>query len=1027
MEKNKYTREKLGDNQDSLQLVSSFVLENAKVLDVGCYDGVLGYHLITQKNCIVDGIELDRKAAKEASKYYRNVVVANLNIDDVISDLDGDYDYIIFADVLEHLLEPLVQLSNLKQLLSENGQVIISVPNIGYQGVLASLSQGDFPYSETGILDKTHLRFFTRKTLKDLIATSGLYLREIKSVILPVVDSEFSNYLSKDKFEEQKSYLSRFPDLDVYQFVALCEKTENVEKVKEFSENKLSQKFKSKLYWLEDGSDDYNETNSLTTYNDYDARELSIVYRIDKEIKFTQLRFDPCEEAGFFYLYRITIKSEQDEILFVQDLNSVGLLQTYMNKYHFGNDNLVIISKGCDPGLLININNDSNDLRGKNLKLVIDMSNIQSHQDVDILLNDMFFNYKQILDSTSWKVTKPIRNLISLKNFIFRVRKKVVSGNEKLNYRYLIKRLLVSIKKQGVYLTIKNTGNIFRHSMEMNNEQRYQQYIENEQSSFLRETHDVESSMPKSDLPLISILLPVYNSNEFFLESCIESVIAQSYANWELCICDDASSVAIVAEIINNYASKESRIKYIISEKNGHISNATNKALTLAKGSHVVLLDHDDLLHKDALLYVAKEIVNDDNVDLIYTDEDHISSDGKRKSPFFKPDWSPVLLYSQNYIGHMVCLSKTIINKINGFTVGLEGAQDYDLLLKASLHTENIVHIPRVLYHWREHENSTAMNAQSKPYAHDAGKKALSSHLLKKYKKQFSHVEDGDYLFTYKPKFRVDSSIIVSIIIPIRDKVELLKKLIESIEEKSTFLNYEIIIVDNGSIEQDTKIYLDIFSRAVNHKVVRYDSEFNWSKVNNIGVREAIGDVFVFLNNDMLVLSESWLETLVSWALLPDIAVVGPQLRYEDDTIQHAGVVVGMGEWADHVFKTEPAVHSIGPFVSPMLNRNVLALTGACQVIEKSKFEELGGYDEEFTICGSDIEFCLRAFKMGYSNAYIADAILYHLESKSRGSFIPDNDFFVSREKYEPFRTQCLDPFYNINLEIMRSTPTVKL
>ncbi|RAS55678.1 GT2 family glycosyltransferase [Vibrio diazotrophicus] len=1027
MQDNKYSREKLGDQQDSLQLVSSFVPENSKVLDVGCYDGALGYHLITEKKCIVDGIELDPKAAKEASKHYNKVVVANLNIDDVTTDLDGGYDYIIFADVLEHLLEPQLLLSKLKELLSENGKVIISVPNIGYQGVLASLSEGDFPYSETGILDRTHLRFFTRKTLKELIVQSGLYPNDIKNVILPVVDSEFNHYISKDKIEEQNNYLNTFPDTEVYQFVALCEKTKSVEKSIGSSKNKLYQRFKSKLYWSIDDSEGYNEANSLTIYNNYDSESLSIVYEIDKEIKFTQLRFDPCEESSFFYLYRITIKSEQDEILFIQDLNEIKCAQDYMKKYVFDNGTLAITSKGSDPGLLLDINNTSGSLNDKNLKIVIDMSNIQSYKNIDALLSEAFSSYRQILDSNSWKITKPIRKLISLKNRVLKNSREVICKVRSLGYGHLIKKLLVTIKTYGIILTIKKVYTALRHPINTNNEERYEQYVENEQYLFSRETSNVEDFIYKSDFPLISILLPVYNSNKEFLESCIESVIAQSYTSWELCICDDASTESIVQEILNNYSLKDSRIKFVISEENGHISNATNQALKLANGSHVVLLDHDDLLHKDALLYIAKEILNDTKVDLIYTDEDHVSIEGKRKLPFFKPDWSPVLLYSQNYIGHIVCLSKTIISEINGFTVGLEGAQDYDLLLKASLHAKNIVHIPRVLYHWREHEQSTAMNAQSKPYAHEAGKKALNSHLTKKYPKQFSHIEDGDNLFTYKPRFKIDSSIMVSIIVPIRDKVELLKNLVESIKDKSTWLNYEIIIVDNGSIEESTAIYLDSFSKAPNHKVVRDNSDFNWSKVNNIGVTQAAGDVFVFLNNDTLVLSEDWLETLVSWALLPDMAVVGPQLRYEDGTIQHAGIVVGMGGWADHVFKAESAIHSVGPFVSPMLNRNVLAVTGACQVIEKSKFEELGGYDEAFIICGSDIELCLRAFKKGYSNAYIADAILYHLESKSRSSFVPDNDFSMSKEKYEPFRTQCLDPFYNKNLELMRSTPTVKL
>ncbi|EKO3471150.1 class I SAM-dependent methyltransferase, partial [Vibrio fluvialis] len=426
MQENKYSREKLGDQEDSLQLVSSFVSESSKVLDVGCYEGALGHHLITEKKCIVDGIELDPKAAKEASKHYNKVVVANLNVDDVTTDLDGGYDYIIFADVLEHLLEPQFQLSKLKELLSENGKVIISVPNIGYHGVLASLSEGDFPYSETGILDRTHLRFFTRKTLKELITQSGLYPNEIKNVTLPVVDSEFNHYISKDKLEEQNNYLTTFPDTEVYQFVALCEQTESLKKSIGSNKNKLYQKFKSKLYLLIEDGAGYNEANSLTHYNNYDSENLSIVYEVNKEIKFTQLRFDPCEESSFFYLYRITIKSDQDEILFIQDLNDIHLTQGYMKKCTFDNGTLAITSKGSDPGLLLDINNSCDVLKGRNLKIVIDMSNIQSYKNIDLLLNETFSNYQQILDSNSWKITKPIRKLISLKNRFLENSKKVM-------------------------------------------------------------------------------------------------------------------------------------------------------------------------------------------------------------------------------------------------------------------------------------------------------------------------------------------------------------------------------------------------------------------------------------------------------------------------------------------------------------------------------------------------------------------------------------------------------------------------
>ncbi|MEZ8695405.1 glycosyltransferase family 2 protein, partial [Vibrio splendidus] len=278
-----------------------------------------------------------------------------------------------------------------------------------------------------------------------------------------------------------------------------------------------------------------------------------------------------------------------------------------------------------------------------------------------------------------------------------------------------------------------------------------------------------------------------------------------------------------------------------------------------------------------------------------------------------------------------------------------------------------------------------------------------------------------------KPRFKVSSNIKASIIIPIRDKVELLKQLVSSIEEKSTWLNYEIIIIDNGSVLDCTLKYLRELQLDNKFKVINDNSNFNWSKVNNLGATIATGEVFVFLNNDTIVISENWLESLLSWAQLPDVAVVGPQLLYEDDTLQHAGIVVGMGGWADHIFKSEKQMHKVGPFVSPVINRNVLAVTGACQVIERTKFEMLGGFDENFEICGSDVELCIRAHKEGYQNVYLADTVLYHLESKSRSSFVPENDFALSKLKYEPYRKEGVDPFFNPNLDMMSSTPTVKL
>lgn len=648
--------------------------------------------------------------------------------------------------------------------------------------------------------------------------------------------------------------------------------------------------------------------------------------------------------------------------------------------------------------------------------------------------------YNLIINSKSWKITSPVRLMgYIIKGDMYSIKNAIRSRmNENLLlFLGVIKRNASKektlqafniLRKEGILSFIsKLRGKFEFEGFSSDMDRQYQAWLATEEIRLDKVADSIEKSMELEETPLISIILPVYNPSQNLLDSCINSVLNQSYSNWELCIVNDASTEPYVEQTLEEFKVRDERIRVKHCAINGHISSASNQAVGMTSGEYILLLDHDDELHPNALMLVYGEIIKNKNVDLIYSDEDHITTDGNRCSPFFKPDWSPHLLYSQNYIGHMVCISRNILLKVDGFTLGLEGAQDYDLLLKVSENTDQIVHIPHILYHWREHPGSTAVNAGSKPYAHEAGIQSLKNHFNRKYLLDNIDVKDGPSLFTYEPQFTVRENTKVSIIIPIRDKVELLQQLIDSIIDKTTWKNYEIIIVDNGSIEKATLYYLDYIQKELNYKVVRDDSDFNWSRVNNVGVEAAEGDLFVFLNNDTIVISEDWLESLVSWAQLPNVAVVGPLLRYEDDTIQHAGVVLGMGGWADHVFKGEEAVHKVGPFVSPVLTRNVLAVTGACQVIERLKFEELGRFDEEFIICGSDVELCIRAYKAGYNNVYLPKAELYHLESKSRSSFVPENDFELSKIKYEPYRTEKVDPFFNPNLDTMQSTPKVKL
>lgn len=525
------------------------------------------------------------------------------------------------------------------------------------------------------------------------------------------------------------------------------------------------------------------------------------------------------------------------------------------------------------------------------------------------------------------------------------------------------------------------------------------------------------------DMLKFSILVPLYNTPEKYLREMIESVLNQTYQNWELCLADGSNANGEqIQKICMEYVTKDSRIRYHKLERNFGISENTNICEKMATGEYLALLDHDDLLTPDALFENAKAI-NENKADIVYSDEDHLSLLGHYINPFFKPDWSPDLLYSQMYICHLLVMKKTLFDELGGFRTEYNGAQDYDLMLRLSEKTTRIYHIPKILYHWRESEQSTALNPDSKPYAHDAGLKALDEHLKRKYGEN-AYAEDSGMTFVYNARFKMQNPPKVSIIIPMKDHCELTRACVESILNKTSYENYEILILDNRSIKRKTfEWFREVKCKDSRIKVIRADMEFNWSKINNFGIQNAKGDAFVFLNNDTLVISEDWLERLTENAMREDNGVAGPLLLYEDNTIQHAGIVVGLGGWADHIFKGMKPIHSTSPYVSPMVSRDVLAVTGACMVISRKTIEKIGLFDERFVVCGSDVEMCIRAHEKGLFNRYDAYTRLYHLESKSRNvSEVPKCDFDRSYECYKPYRVSG-DPFYNLNLDLNSVMP----
>ncbi len=518
--------------------------------------------------------------------------------------------------------------------------------------------------------------------------------------------------------------------------------------------------------------------------------------------------------------------------------------------------------------------------------------------------------------------------------------------------------------------------------------------------------------------PLISILTPVYNVSADFLLDTANSVKNQVYKNFEWCLVDDNSTKKETKEALKKVASMDKRFKVTYRKENGNISKASNDALKMAKGEFIALLDHDDILSLDALYQMVKKLNEDKNLDFIYSDEDKIDIHGKYCEPHFKPDFSPDTLLSLNYICHFTMIRKALVQKVNGFAVGLEGAQDYDLFLKVTEKTKKIAHIPLILYHWRMSESSTAMSINNKSYATDKGKRALEEAL--KRRKIAGDVlidtKSGYYIIDYKLK----KEPLVSIIIPTRDYLDILKTCVDSIYEKTTYKNFEIIVANNDSKEEETlKFFKEYQKKYKNFKVVDCIMNFNYSRINNTAIKEAKGDYLVLLNNDTEVISEDWLTVMVGYASQKHIGVVGVKLLYPDKTIQHAGVLLGLGGIASHAY-INSRDDELGIFGRLRVPYNYSANTAACFMIKKDIYNKIGGLNETLEVAYNDIDFCIRVLKEGYYNVFLPQVKLIHYESKSRGLDTTSEKYkrFLEESKYMYDKWKDIidnDPFYNPN------------
>lgn len=488
-----------------------------------------------------------------------------------------------------------------------------------------------------------------------------------------------------------------------------------------------------------------------------------------------------------------------------------------------------------------------------------------------------------------------------------------------------------------------------------------------------------------SRTPKISVLMPVFDPPLQYLDAAIQSVRNQLYPCWELCVADDCSRDPAVRQLLLDYEAKDTRIKLAFRDTNGHIARASNTALEMATGDYVALLDHDDLLAEQALFWVVQTILEHPDAGLIYSDEDKVSACGSRYAPYFKCDFNWELLLAQNMISHLGVYRRDILEAIGGFREGFEGSQDYDLALRVveRLACGQVRHIPRVLYHWRAIPGSTALSGEEKSYAIKAARRAVAEHLERQ--GIAAEVVPAPAAPGYqRVRFRgPDPSPLVSVIIPTRDRVDLLATCLSAISNLSTYPRWEIVIVDNGSRERKTAEYLAALPREM-VRVVRDEGSFNFSRLNNLGVRTAQGELLCLMNNDVEVLSRDWMEEMVSFASRPEIGCVGARLWYPDGRIQHAGVFLGYFGIAGHSHKYL-AAESTGYFGRAVLHQTVSAVTGAALMVRRSIYEEVGGLDEGFAVAFNDVDFCLRVRDADYRNVWTPYAEMIHHESVSRG------------------------------------------
>lgn len=1127
---------------NSLSNIISRIQPNSKILEFGCANGRLTKYLKETMDCQMTIVEIEYEAGKEASQYAELSCLGNDegDIEKLIwcEKLEkNSYDYIIFADVLEHLHHPKDILNVCKEYIKDSGSILVSIPNVANNCVIANLLRDRFDYTKVGLLDDTHLTFFTRISFETMVRELGLYLTYESATYTNIGNNEVPIAYSDIPTETKKILLQRDYG-DVYQYIFEISKVEK-ETINDLKTN-VNKYFVSNIIYKYAGEDLNPEnidniptnfgSNQIEWHKSFEDKTIDLIrftpVATNCIIKINEIKMNnSCidlkklsHNASYVYnncyiydnngpYFYIPVDNEKEIILYIDfeildfDMMSERNLQILLSSIHERNiavdemnqkineKNNEIIQVHSELAKMISqYQNMTNQYQyawqqylNANEKAAISQRRLDSIKKrslpiwrwldkynplrmtphIDYHIDDVVVSKFKIyvrgwayhnegkdykIRGKVFKKKRYIRsdvNKLKLMNAdyqsgfdltlcpLFPIDIKFVCDDGKNIYHinalklYLKywKGMFVKLQKSFEYRGVKQTLKLCFYKLIGKRSSFVDSY---DQWFFKHRVTKEELKKQKehhfSYEPLISIVVPTYNTPVKLLNEMIQSIKDQSYSNWELCIADGASQNKETLNYLKKLESTDSRVKVKFLKENYMISGNTNEAIQMVTGEFVALMDHDDLIEPDALYEFVKLLNEQPELDFIYTDEDKINEDSTHYMiPHFKPDFSIDNLRNYNYITHFSLIRKSVLDAVGLFDSKCDGAQDYDMFLRICDYTKNIGHIAKILYHWRICENSTAQDISTKSYVMEAGKYALRKHLERNHIK--GTVVDGLEPTLYKVNYEILNNPKISIIICTKDHIDDLDKCISSILNKSTYDNYEIIVVENNSEEKETFEYYKQLELNSKIKIVYFEGEFNYSAVNNFGEKYATGEYILLLNNDVEVITPNWLEEMLMYAQREDVGAVGCKLLYPDDTIQHAGIIVGLGGVAAHSHRGYPA-DSVGYVGRLIVSQDLSAVTAACLMVKKSIFEEVGGLSEKYKVTYNDVDFCLRIREKGYLNVMNPFAQLYHYESKSRG--LEDTS-----EKYQRFMNEQAmfkedwheilengDPYYNPNLTL---------